>query len=58
MIADYDLYTEAFRKEDFSGRFWNEIAVLNATHPHDEHTGTLMLKFSSNRLIKAYRFLD
>ena len=33
MICKYGLVKEAFAKEAFSGRFWNEIPTLNAVAP-------------------------
>jgi hypothetical protein len=33
------LINEAFRKEEFSGRIWNEMPALTAILPHDKITG-------------------
>jgi len=39
VIASYDLMAEAFKREDFNGRIWNEIDTFRAMMAKHQKTG-------------------
>ncbi len=50
MLSSHDLIREAFSKESFSGRSWNEVPTLNAVNQLGQHgTGSSSTEGSSTR---------